>query len=1049
MPVSALKPSEQERFLRLVLDSTTEGFYSIDTEGHTTLCNAAFLRMLGYGSASEVIGRKLHGEIHHMHPDGSAYPVSDCPIYNAAANGKSARVTDELFFRRDGTSFPVDYRAEPIWRDGTLVGAVCTFTDISERLAQEKAFAETSLIAREALERIDLALNSGAVLATWVWDVAHDKVVGDERFARTFSVPSDQAAQGLPLATVVQAIHPDDIERVLTAINGALEDKGSFRSEYRLTQPDGSWRWVEANGRAEKGEDGKVARFPGVIIDIDDRKHSELALLKSNQQLQMAQEAGGIGIFSLDIADDMMTVTPAFCRIFGLEEKAHFAAKFVESILVPDDGAIATNMETRAKGSATLDVEYRIRRPDTGEIRWIGRKAAFISGSDGKPAQLVGVVQDITGRKQGEAALKESEAQFRLLAQAMPNQVWSAQPDGGLDWFNETVYDYSGLSYDALAGVNWAQIVHPDDLADVAAAWQKSLEAGEPYETQFRIRRHDGVYRWHIVRAVPFRNDGTILRWIGTNTDIEDQVSAAQSVNDAHAHLSLMVESAADYAIISIDKDGLISSWSSGAERIFGYSPDETIGQPIAMIFTEEDRAAGVPAYELTVAAKAGRANDERWHLRKNEERFYVSGIMAAMYDDQKHIRGFIKIARDMTEQRRTQEALIEARNAAEAANIAKTEFLANMSHEIRTPMNAVIGLSNILATSQPLTQKQKEFIHTLQMSADSLLALINDLLDIAKIEARTVDLEHVPFSLTQVMQEVISMMGVRVREKGLAFTGDGECVERRMFMGDPTRLRQIILNLCSNAVKFTHQGGVHISINCYPADTANTENVYLSVKDTGIGIAPEKLESIFQKFVQADSSISRKYGGTGLGLAITKTLAELMGGTLSVESTPGKGSVFTVCVPLEIASNAEVQESDYSLPELFEPVLAGQKSPRVLLVEDYAPNVLVATTFLESFGYAWDVATNGMEAIERIRDNSYVVALMDVQMHGMNGLEATTLIREAEKKNGSPRLPIIGMTAHALTGDRERCLAAGMDDYIAKPFNPEELKEKLAQYRT
>ncbi len=651
-------------------------------------------------------------------------------------------------------------------------------------------------------------------------------------------------------------------------------------------------------------------------------------LLRESRQnadaLRLAQKAGGIGVFNLDIESDMMQVSAEFCRIFGLPESPLIPADHADACGLAEDAEIKSTRESRRTATASLNVEYRIRRASDGMVRWIARRAEFVPDANGKPVRMMGVVHDITDRKQAELNLQESQA-----------------------------------------------------------------------------------------------------------------------------HLSLMLESAQDYAIISADPSGSIVSWNTGAEHIFGYTPPEVLGQHISVIFTPEDRAAGAPAYELGQATLNGRANDERWHIRKNGERFYASGILAAMRDDGHNVKGFIKIARDMTRQQEAQEALIDARNAAEAANIAKTEFLANMSHEIRTPMNAVIGLSNILATSQPLTQKQTDYIRTLQMSADSLLALINDLLDIAKIEARTVELEQVTFNITQIVQEIISMMSVRVREKGLSFTFERDCGTPRLYVGDPTRLRQIILNLCSNAIKFTESGGVHIEIVCRPASDPSHEEICVAVKDTGIGIAPDKLATIFHKFVQADTSINRKYGGTGLGLAITKTLAEIMGGTIEVESAPGVGSTFVLRLSLPFATDEEVAERDLSLEHVMETSIPIPTRPNVLLVEDYAANILVATTFLEQYGYNVDVAENGLEALDRIKGNpgKYALALMDVQMHGMNGLEATRLIRGLEAQNGTPRLPIIGMTAHALAGDRERCLGVGMDDYIAKPFNPDTLQRLLERY--
>ena len=392
---------------------------------------------------------------------------------------------------------------------------------------------------------------------------------------------------------------------------------------------------------------------------------------------------------------------------------------------------------------------------------------------------------------------------------------------------------------------------------------------------------------------------------------------------------------------------------------------------------------------------------------------------------------------------------LKESRKYAKAlqeADRRKDEFLANMGHETRTPMNAIVGLANILATSQPLSDRQKEFITTLQMSAATLLELINDLLDISKIESENMELEHVKFSVVQLVEEVVRIMDVRAQEKHLKFriTRECACIEKRHFLGDPARLRQILMNLCSNALKFTEAGGIEIALRCEPGEGTH-EIVKLAVRDTGIGIPPEKLGSIFEKFVQADSSINRKYGGTGLGLAITKQLAEVMGGTIEVSSAPGEGSTFTVVLPLEIATS----ETAAKKPE--EASVAAPAAPRrmrLLLVEDHPPNVLVARTFLEDFGYEVDVVGNGADAIERVQKGSYAAVLMDVQMPGMNGFEATKRIRAHERQTGAAHMPIIGMTAHALVGDREKCIEAGMDDYITKPFHPEELEHKLATRR-
>jgi signal transduction histidine kinase/CheY-like chemotaxis protein len=385
------------------------------------------------------------------------------------------------------------------------------------------------------------------------------------------------------------------------------------------------------------------------------------------------------------------------------------------------------------------------------------------------------------------------------------------------------------------------------------------------------------------------------------------------------------------------------------------------------------------------------------------------------------------------------EERLRAAAEEASAASVAKSEFLANMSHEIRTPMNAILGLSTILARSRPLTGKQEKYIQTLATSGESLLMLINDLLDISKIEASGIEIESVPFALDKLLESVVEISSVKASEKHLRIALNIDNIRGKGFRGDPTRLNQILANLCANAVKFSETGSILIE-TVLPEQSRN-EQLAITVSDTGIGIAPEKLDRIFDKFTQADNSISRKFGGTGLGLAISKTLAELMGGHIQVSSKLGQGSAFTLYVPLPEAG----LETD-------EPVINSAKADpnmdkgRVLLVEDHEANVLVARTYLEMFGYEVDLAENGVAAVKKARLNPYRAILMDIQMPEMDGFEATRRIRRKTSENVNGSTPIIGMTAHALDNIREKCLAAGMDEYISKPFVPADLEKKLEQ---
>lgn len=380
------------------------------------------------------------------------------------------------------------------------------------------------------------------------------------------------------------------------------------------------------------------------------------------------------------------------------------------------------------------------------------------------------------------------------------------------------------------------------------------------------------------------------------------------------------------------------------------------------------------------------------------------------------------------------------AKQKAEYANQAKSDFLATMSHEIRTPLNAIVGLASLLQNTQ-LSGKQQSMISMLNTNADLLLKLIHNLLDLSRIEAGQVELEITAFSMGELLQEIESIFTVQMADKQLHFTLHDH-TEGKQFRGDRTRIQQIILNLITNAHKFTDRG--HIEVKAWAEQKDAETWLKVQVADSGIGIASDKLHSIFNKFSQADTSISRRFGGSGLGLAISQRLSKLMQGEIIAKSEPGKGSVFTACWPLpevEAARIVSFAPASCTIP------VGENAQKRILLVEDYPANAMVATLMLENLGYSVELADCGGKALEKVRQakTPYLAILMDVQMNDMDGYEATRRIRVIEKEKGFSH-SIIGVTAHALAGDREHCIAAGMDDYMSKPIHPDILAQKLSR---
>ena len=397
----------------------------------------------------------------------------------------------------------------------------------------------------------------------------------------------------------------------------------------------------------------------------------------------------------------------------------------------------------------------------------------------------------------------------------------------------------------------------------------------------------------------------------------------------------------------------------------------------------------------------------------------------------------------DVTYMKEYQEKLKTEKQMAEKANLAKSDFLAHMSHEIRTPLTAISGISEIfLKDKNNLNDKQAQLARTLHSSTSTLKDLVNDILDFSKIESGELDMNEENFELEALFHQVISIMSVNARSKGLEFSFDYAPVKDKNFYGDKMRLRQILINLIGNAIKFTEKGAV--TVKAYAEKSDGKEILRIDVKDTGIGIAQENFDVVFERFKQGDSSVSRKYGGTGLGLSISRNLATLMQGHISLQSELGKGSAFILRLPFREVSDNEKENYDHKAlnKKLTDQIKAriGNEN-RMLLVEDYEGNIVVLSHILDEVGCPYDVARTGLEALNRWKEKHYDIILMDIQMPEMDGFTATTQIRIMEGEKDLPRTPIIGMTAHALSGDKDKCIAAGMDFYMPKPIIETDLK--------
>ncbi|GBC96057.1 Sensory/regulatory protein RpfC [bacterium HR16] len=521
-------------------------------------------------------------------------------------------------------------------------------------------------------------------------------------------------------------------------------------------------------------------------------------------------------------------------------------------------------------------------------------------------------------------------------------------------------------------------------------------------------------------------------------------------------------------AIVITDHNGTIQWVNPAFTAITGYAREEALGKnPRILKSGRHDRTFYEQMWGTILNGQVWKG--EVVNRRKDGNLYHEAMTIAPVWDENGSITHFVAIKQDITERKRFEQQLSEALERAQAANRAKSEFLANMSHEIRTPMNGILGMAQLLMDT-PLNEEQRDYVTTLKTSAESLLSLLGDILDISRIEAGKMELHYAPLHLHQMVHQVARLFDARAKEKGLFLQVEIAEEVPSDLVGDELRLRQILSNFVGNAVKFTESGGITIQVSL--AETGGEASVAslrqhlgilesyrtvwlrLAVSDTGIGIPAEKQEIIFESFTQADGSATRRYGGSGLGLAINRQLVTLMGGTVGVRSEEGKGSTFWAVLPL-FTPNMEQSQGTVSgdLPRsqggaekslLSSPARAAR---RVLLVEDNEVNRKVAVRLLERLGYEVDVASDGEEAVEKTALRRYDAVLMDVHMPRVDGLEATRLIRERERGTGEHQV-IIAMTASAMKEDVQRCLASGMDEYLSKPVKMEVLQEMLEKWQ-
>ncbi|GGI23585.1 PAS domain S-box protein [Pedobacter mendelii] len=827
-------------------------------------------------------------------------------------------------------------------------------------------------------------------------------------------------------------------QKTLNYLNEQVQNGQSFNADIYNYSKSGKPYWGKIKGQPVHNQEGEITGFFALIEDITNEKEVQEQLKDSENRFRIALEKIG-NVWEHDFTTGKTFFSKTNNEFWGYDEDEleRKELNWWDSVHKDDFHLLLKNFKDYRRGKIdSHNEEYRIIHKN-GDVKWVLDRGVVIEkDEDGRPLRIVGTHTDVTPIKHTAQELEQRVKQFKSLSENIPGVIYEYEyrEDGtdGLRYISPAIVRVFGITPDEF----WNQkYIAPEDQERINQKQQHSKNTLEPFYDESEITIPGLSTRWYAVHSsYSYTDQNNAKVFTGFMSDITERKAIEESLRiNEEKYRSILANM--KLGLLEVDNDGKITYANNSFCYMSGYTMPELIGKYTDKLFLSEERSEADrekwrnrekglgDAYEVETKDKKG---NKKWWL--------ISG--APRYNDKAELVGSIGIHLDITDQKVQETDLVEARIEAEQSAHSKEIFLANMSHEIRTPMNAIMSMSNQLAKTN-LEPQQEFYLETIHTASKNLLVIINDILDLSKIDAGKLSLENIGFNLIDVLQNAMQVITHKGEEKGLDlnnFYFDGNIA--KVLMGDPYRLNQVLLNLMTNAVKFTEKGSVDLICKVI-TDKPNSQVIHLSVVDTGIGMEESFVKHLFEKFSQEYESVSRKYGGTGLGMSICKELVEQMGGQIFVESKKGIGSTISFVIEFQKGVSEDMPEKTET--KFSEDFLVGKK---VLVTDDNDLNRLVASILLLDYGATVMVAENGETAIDMISKENFDIILMDIQMPVMNGYETTRKIR----KMGNT-IPIIALTASAIKGEREKCLACGMNDYITKPINEEEFLNTIDKW--
>ena len=919
---------------------------------------------------------------------------------------------------------------------GPSIGLVSDVLRRVQRETDARQRTQNKLAASE--ERLRLVLE-GSNEGTWDWDLPSGRFVLNRRAAEMLGYTESNLTT--TFTWISENVHRSDLPALRQAFDGNLAgNKPSVAAEYRLRTQSGGWVWILSRGKVVGWDaQGRPVRMAGTSTNITEQKRTEQALEASERRFREVLETLNLIGLLMDMQGTITFCNDFLLNLTGWQRDEVIGKNWFDLFVPPEESARrrAVFIQYSRIDAIPLHMEDEIVGR-SGMRRIIAWDNTTQRDEQGNVIGTASVGKDITDIRRAERALRESEQRYRALTEALQDMIFIMDNNDTILYVNKVSAQNMHMLPEQIIGKKHCDLMPPELAAQQHIALDEVFATGQVYssETVFTVLGDDA---WHENHAIPLKDDaGKTYAVLGVSRNIAERKRVEMALAQERYLLHALMDNVPD-SIYFKDTESRFTRNNLAQARRFGLSdPADVVGKTDFDFFpADHAREAYDDEQAIIQSGKPLVAKEERTLAPDGQVR-WVSSTKMPLRDQDGRIVGTLGISRDITALKQAELALQVALErsreltiAAEAASQAKGQFLANMSHELRTPLNAIIGMTGLLLNTG-LTEEQREFSETVRVSGETLLSLINDILDFSKIEAGRMDLEQQPFYLRQCLEDAMDLITPQAAVKKLELAYNIDDTVPTAVVGDVTRLRQILANLLTNAVKFTEKGEVVVTVSAKQT-AGKQQEILFTVKDTGIGIPQHLISRLFQTFSQVDASTTRKYGGTGLGLAISKHMVEMMGGKIWVDSKEGQGSSFsfTVIVP-------EAHDLPSSVPVGQQPIMAGA---RVLMVDDNAANRTILSKQLQSWGMDVQVYSAAAPALLSIEaGDKYNVAILDMQMPEMDGLELATNMR---KIPAGKDLALVMLTS--LGQPEQHGLATNFAAFMTKPVKASQLYNTLA----